>query len=323
MKLFNVKNVIISRVWLLSLICALQFLSVQTAEARVGGGRSVGRSFGGSSGGFRRSPPPPSSSGYNNNYNNQARYGNNNAIPPAASGGGFFRSVAGGMAGGFLGSMLFSSLGHSGGMGYGGGGMGYGGAGGGGGIGFFEILLFAGLGFIAYRWWRNKQQQEAYSPPYEMPTQAQRAYEQDHFHAQSYPSLAVQGIATEDATDLFFKIQGAWTRRNMSLVSAQLGPELKDILSKDAEELQRGQKINRLENITIRKSEVLNSWEESDGIYSTVNFSANLLDYTVDEKTGAVVSGSDANPVKFEENWTFFKSAREYQWKLVGIDQPQ
>lgn len=57
------------------------------------------------------------------------------------------RSMAGGIAGGMLGGMLFRSLGFAG----TGGGMG-------GGIGFMEIALLAGIGYLIYRFIKKKQQ---------------------------------------------------------------------------------------------------------------------------------------------------------------------
>jgi predicted lipid-binding transport protein (Tim44 family) len=60
--------------------------------------------------------------------------------------GGFMRGMAGGIMGGLLGGMLFSSLGFAG-----AGGMG------GGGIGLFEILLLAGIGYLIYRYVKKKR----------------------------------------------------------------------------------------------------------------------------------------------------------------------
>ncbi len=47
--------------------------------------------------------------------------------------------------------------------------------------------------------------------------------------------------------------------------------------------------------------------------------SANLLDYTVDESTGQVISDSKADPVKFEEYWTFTRPIGHHAWKLSAI----
>ncbi len=48
---------------------------------------------------------------------------------------------------------------------------------------------------------------------------------------------------------------------------------------------------------------------------------ANLLDYTTDEQTGQVVSGSKTDPVKFNEYWTFTRPVGDHPWKLSAISQ--
>ena len=117
---------------------AVLFLSVTVlelaAEARVGGGRSMGSR--GSRSYSRQASPGPMQSMPRQTY-----------APGAGgyqqqAGGGFMRSMAGGLAGGMLGSMLFGGTAGAGGMG---------GAPAGGGIGLFEIILLAGGGLLIYR----------------------------------------------------------------------------------------------------------------------------------------------------------------------------
>ena len=60
------------------------------------------------------------------------------------------RSMAGGIMGGLLGGMLFSSIA--------GAGNGWGSGMGGSGIGLFEIILLAGLGYMIYRFVKKKRE---------------------------------------------------------------------------------------------------------------------------------------------------------------------
>lgn len=270
------------------------------AEARVGSGRSSGRK---SSFGSRPSAPPSRF-----DQGQAARVQN-----PVSSGGGFMRGMAGGLAGGFLGSMLFSSLGHAG-------GIGAGGLGGAGGFGFIEMILLAGLAFLAYRFWKSRQQPAlAYNGGGGSFQNRSTAYESTSFA--SVPAIEARGILPDEASDIFFKIQGAWTRRDLSPVQDLLGKDMRDILQADLNELKNKKEINRLENISVRRTEILNSWQEHGTEYSVVRFTANLLDYTTDEDTGKLTQGSDAIPVKFEENWTFAQQNNQDKWQLVGIEQ--
>lgn len=290
-------------------------LVTTNAEARAGRGRSSGRS---SSFGSRQSSPPPQQSAPN--YGN-SNYGNPNpgANPALGNRGGFMRNMAGGLAGGFLGSMLFSSLGHaSGGVG----GMG----GGGGGLGLLEIGLLAGLAFFGFKWWKNRQQQAT-----SFAGTAQRSNSAGYnsgslgrmetLGAHQYRGLAPAGIDSDNASDIFFRIQGAWTRRDLTSVRNLIGTEMWDILARDVAELKENHEINRLENISVRRTEVINSWQEDGSDFSTVRFTANLLDYTTDERTGKVTGGSDVEPVKFEEDWTFARLRNGDSWQLSGIQQ--
>lgn len=303
---FKIASLIRALLLLFAVGAAMEMALPQTAEARAGRSRSSGRVY--------RQPatPPPGSSNFNRSpYTTpqQQPMMNNNR-------GGFMRGLAGGLAGGFLGSMLFSSLGHAAG-GSGAGGMG-------GGIGFFEILLLAGAGYLLYRWWKNRQQQQ--QPAF---AGMNRSYEPETNYGSAsaipttsqFRALAPEGISGEDASDIFFKVQGAWTRRDLTSVRELLGPEIQQTFERDIEDLKQQKLVNRLENISIRRTEVIGSWNEDGSDLTTVRFTANLLDYTADEQTGRVIEGSDSNPVKFEEDWTFAKSSNAHSWKLVGIQQ--
>lgn len=297
------------------------------AEARAGRGRSVGRSSGF---GYRRAAPPPASpqTPPSQNYGqpgqnyNQPNYNQPNPAmptpPPAApQRGSMFRNLAAGMAGGFLGSMLFGSMSHAVGGGYG--------AGGGRGFGLLELILLAGLAYLAFRWWKNRQ------------TAAQPAWATGGPFARNAqveslkPVMAEPGIAmapagnlaidSDVATDLFFKVQGAWTRRDLTSVRGIVGSDIANELEQDLRQLRADGHINRLENISVRSAKVVESWQESDTDFSSVRFTANLLDYTVDEASGKVVDGSDTVPVKFEEVWVFARGRDYSDWTLVGIEQ--
>jgi predicted lipid-binding transport protein (Tim44 family) len=62
-------------------------------------------------------------------------------------------------------------------------------------------------------------------------------------------------------------------------------------------------------------------WAESGEDFITVRLHANLLDYTVDAKTDAVVSGSISDPIEFEEYWTFTRPVGPTAWKLTAVQQ--
>jgi predicted lipid-binding transport protein (Tim44 family) len=109
--------------------------------------------------------------------------------------------------------------------------------------------------------------------------------------------------------------------RELTPAGTLLTDEMRGILQQDVDVLRRDRQINRLENIAVRNVEIVEAWQESGQDFITALIYANLLDYTTDDTTGAVLSGSKTDPVKFEEYWTFTRPVGNNPWKLSGIDQ--
>lgn len=313
---------------LLTLLAAVLFVSVTVLEfeahARVGGSRSIGsrgsRSYSRPASPAQQTVPPRQQSATTPNPGFQQ---------PAA--GGFMRSMAGGIVGGMLGGMLFRSLGFSG-MG---GGMG------GGGIGLFEIILIAGIGYLIYRFIKNKRAQSAnssFSQPlyqsgndapaatplyggYQEPVQQVDEVETGLGHIRQFDHSFDEDRFNDLVMDNFFRIQGAWMNRDLSPVAGILTDEMRRIMQQDVDQLLRDKKINRLENIAVRKVEIAEAWQESGQDYINALIYANLLDYTTDDSSGELISGSKTEPVKFEEYWTFTRPVGNNPWRLSAIDQ--
>jgi predicted lipid-binding transport protein (Tim44 family) len=233
-------------------------------------------------------------------------------------GGALMGGLAGLALGGLLGSMFF---GH------------------GGGIGLVEILLIAGGVYLIFRMMRSRQATPVPAGGYGQ----SGAGTQWQSQAQTYQPQAVdtgpsdleRGVGyirqmdasfdparfADTASDIFFRVQAAWMARDMSQASGSITPEMLDILQKDCDRLRGQGRINRLENIAVRTVTVTEAWQESGQDYVTVQFLANLLDYTVDERSGQVVEGSRVEPVKFEEYWTFVRPVGPNAWRLSAIQQ--
>jgi len=233
--------------------------------------------------------------------------------------------------GGILGAMLFRGLGFGGGLG-----------GEGGGIGLFEILLICALLYGAY-WFFKKRRQEAaasryyqssaepvephyqtsYAPAYEQPQEEEWDVEKGLSYIRQMDLSFDEKKFQDLCMDYFFKIQGAWANNDLSGVRNLLTEEMFRIFTDDIEKLKLEKKINKLENIAVRSVDIVEAWQESGRDYITARFYANLLDYTVHETTGQVVSGSKTEPVKFEEYWTFTRPVGNHPWQLSAINQPE
>jgi predicted lipid-binding transport protein (Tim44 family) len=306
-------------------------LYVTEAWARAGGGSSSG-----SRGSRSYSSPSPSSSP---------------AAPSQPTSPGLQQPAParpgwGGMMGGMLGGLLLGGL--LGGLFFGHGG---------GGIGMLEILIIGGLAWFAISYMRRQQAAgpSGYATSGGYGSAPASRYDPSPaggtavpaggtatpaggiatMEAPAGPSDLERGLAhirqmdpgfdprafSETASDVFFKVQGAWTARSMAGVSSLLMPEMSGTLQRDCDRLKAERKVNRLENIAVRGAEVTEAWQESGQDFVTVHFLASLLDYTTDESGAQVLEGSPSEPVKFEEYWTFTRPVGSAAFRLSAIQQ--
>jgi predicted lipid-binding transport protein (Tim44 family) len=301
----------------LLIVFSFSLLSMgEDAEARAGGKRSFGQRSQPTA--QPRSPNPPPAQ---------------QQMQPPSNRGGFMKGLAGGLAGGLIGSMLFSSMAQGAGLG-----------GAGGGIGLFDIILIAGLLYVAYRFWKSRQNQNrpafavgapsmGYSPPMDAASATMARSSVNYGSSPSDTGYFSQGSSAspymttgprldrETVEDIFFRVQGAWTRRDLTPVQDYVERDVARTLDADLQDLKDRREINRLENISVRNLEFSEPWYEGDRELVRVRFTASLLDYTVDESTGALKSGSNTEPVKFDEYWIFAKSQGRSSWQLAGIEQ--
>jgi predicted lipid-binding transport protein (Tim44 family) len=292
--------------------------NTEYADAR---SKSGGRSF--SSPSSQPSPPPVPQSAPSG-FGQQRQQ-----TPQQPAPGGFGRGLMGGLLGGALGGLLFGSL--------------FGASGSG--MGILPLLLLGGVGYFLYKRFANRPRAPI-SPGFQSPPEPNRFQSGlGSFGGQSVPpeppvppvrpvNAVEQGIADirlndpgfdekyflEVASDVFFKIQAGWMRRELDSYGHLLGSKLAEEYAQHFAKMRELGQINKLESIAIRKVEIVAAGSTNGEDFITVLFTANLLDYTVDEKTGAVVEGSTTEPVKFAEQWTWARPVRTEDWKLEGIE---
>lgn len=242
---------------------------------------------------------------------------------------GFGRGMMGGLLGGALGGMLLGSM------------FGMGGTG----MGILPMLLLGVVGYFLYR--RFMARPRSGTPPgYQAPRQDTNAFGANNstaaggFASPPPPPEPVQssleeGLALiriadpdfdpdyfiEVASDVFFKVQAGWMRRDISSYDHLLGSQLASEYKAQFAEMEAKGEINKLENISIRNIEVVAAGSESGEDFVTVLFTANLLDYTVDDTSGDLISGSMTEPVKFAEEWSWARPLGTQDWKLEGIKE--
>jgi len=326
----SMKTLKSARYVLSTLGLVLILLSGSVAEARLGGGRSSGsrgfRGFGSRS--YQTTPNRPYTSPYGNNYQSQQAAPRAPEMSSRPFGGSFTRGLVGGLAGGFLGSMLFRSMGYAG----------QPGGGFGGGFGMLELIVLLGLGYLIFRVIAGRKFAAgmsghrtmshydklhsvepgpfAQSTPDNEDSRAERLRKYD-------PGFDLQSFKEERMDDVLL-FQTAWGQRDISRIADRLAPELLRQIQSDLENLKAQGRINRVENIAVRATELVEAWQEYGKEYATLRIRANVTDYTIEEATGQVVEGDRQQSVKFEEDWTFVRdlddASRHGAWKLSAIE---
>jgi predicted lipid-binding transport protein (Tim44 family) len=238
--------------------------------------------------------------------------------------------IAGFALGGLLGSMLFGGMGH--------------GFGGGGGIGMMDILLIGGGLALLFMFLRRRKAQEPQQQPayagmggYGAPAEPAPASTATMTGTPVDISDVDRGIAhiaqmdgnfnanalVSTARDTFFDVQAALTARDMGRVRDKITPEMYSNLQLQCEDLRAAGRTNRVERADLRRSEITEAWQESGSDYVTIYFAGSLLDYTVEDATGAVVQGSSTQRENLEEFWTFTRSVGPNAWRLSAIQTAQ
>src|SRR2546425_2123876 len=242
--------------------------------------------------------------------------------------GGLMGGLAGFALGGLLGSMLFGGMG---------------GGGFGGGFGLLELLLIGGALFFLFRMFRGRQAARP-EPAYA----GAGAGGASSYSSGGQSWSAGGGGATLEAppseTDLdrgighirgmdasfdpigfadwakgtFIDVQGGIVKRDLSGVQDRLTPQEFARLQAQCDQLRGARRTNRIERVRIGRSQLTEAWQESGQDWVTVYLVVSLVDYTVDDTTGAVVEGT-TTPVDIEEYWTFTRPVGPKPWRLSAI----
>ncbi len=203
-----------------------------------------------------------------------------------------------------------------------------------------ELLLLAGIGYFLYRrflspavasgpgsvqYQRTSSQTPNnfdYRAPASTPVQEAPPIDQIDYRtltAMDQSFTPEQFLKT--AQDMFFKVQGAWNKQDTGTLRSLCDSELMQIWDQELNDLRARGQQNKMENIALRESKITEVWTETGKDYISVRLLANLLDYTVDAKSGAVVSGNNSDPIQFEEYWTFSRPVGPNAWKLSAVQQ--
>ncbi len=237
--------------------------------------------------------------------------------------------IAGGLAGSWIGHMLFGATDSSARTNEAGEQVGDNGQGGASGpSGMFMLLLLMGAGALFFY---LRSRKPAVAPDFSGITRS-RAVSGSLLADSPVSTLRTATIDSEitSADKAAFQqsltdIQTAWGQQDLSALRRLVTPEMLEYFSTGLAELTSQDQANRVEDVVLLQAEVRESWVENTVQYATVSLHWSARDYTVSLSkapgdAGYLIEGSADKPIETTEVWTFMRY-QHGKWLLSAIQQ--
>lgn len=124
-------------------------------------------------------------------------------------------------------------------------------------------------------------------------------------------------------TEILLGVQKAWSEGNLLQLKRYATSEVVSYLSEDLNRNASEGIANRVENVTLLKGDVSESWSEGGFDYLTAILVFSCHDYMVSVDSGKVVQGNPNTAVTHTEAWTFMRSSNGGRWLLSAVQQVQ
>lgn len=183
-----------------------------------------------------------------------------------------------------------------------------------------QIALIGGLIYLAMRLFRRKAQTAGGMG--QAPT-----YQREAMTASSSASaqrVAKEFEVSEDDQSHFGRIiervQKAWSEGNPVALRQLVTPEVAGWIGEDLARDQANGLRNVVEDVTLLKGEISETWRENGMDYATAIITFSARDYMVRLSDNEVVEGDPRHPVEATEAWTFVRGTGG-TWILSAIEQ--
>lgn len=299
----------------LALTAVLAMFAADVADARVGGGKSIG-----SRGARTFSAPPatntaPKAAPIERSITQKGAPASAQSAQPAPQ-----ASRFGGWRGLLMGGLIGAGLASIFGLGAMASVLGF----------LLQFALVAGVIYLAVSFFRNRSQpalargsdREAGGPP-----------QRDVLNRQSFggygssgapaSALAIEQPDLDAFEKLLGEIQTAYGREDADKLGAVTTPEMFSHFSQELSDNAKQGVRNEVSDVKLLQGDLSEAWRDNGSDYATVAMRYSLIDATVDRKTGRVVSGNPTRPTEATELWTFRRDdrARADGWQLSAIQQ--
>jgi len=141
-------------------------------------------------------------------------------------------------------------------------------------------------------------------------------------------TAVVSGVTAADKAtfqQLLIDIQTAWSKQDLAGLRRYVTPEMLAYFSTALAEHTSQDIENHVEDVVLVRAEVRESWTEDATQYATVGLRWSARDYTVSltkkrGEPGHLVEGSEETPTESGEVWTFMRY-QDGKWLLSAIQQ--
>lgn len=311
--------------WLTLLLAVMVCLAPALADARAGGGASMGSRGSRTYNSVPATPTAPQSRSIDRSVTPQPSPTFRPSAPvparaPFFSSHPFFGGLMGGLVGAGLAGLLF-------GHGFFGYGLGF--------AGMLGVLLQLALVVLLVRLAMAYFRGRAFAPErrsFAYATADDGGPRDGHpFAARTGAAAGAAGTASRDEIGitgedyaeferLLVVIQGAWSDRSLDALRRSVTPEMVSYFSEKLSANASAGIENRVEDVRFEAGDLAEAWNDGDLQYATVAMRWSARDYTVRTDTGVLVEGRNSERVEAMEVWTFVR-APGGRWLLSAIQQ--
>ncbi|WP_029605736.1 Tim44 domain-containing protein [Kozakia baliensis] len=119
---------------------------------------------------------------------------------------------------------------------------------------------------------------------------------------------------------LLLDIQAAWSAQNMRALSAMATPEMVSYFNEQLSDYASRSARNITSDVQFIQGDLSEAWREGNLTYATVAMRYSLIDVTTDAM-GNVIDGSSTERQTVTELWTFVRADGRGNWVLSAIQQ--
>jgi DNA-directed RNA polymerase subunit RPC12/RpoP len=115
----------------------------------------------------------------------------------------------------------------------------------------------------------------------------------------------------EKVGNWYIQMQNAWQDKKWEPMRAIMTDALYSQMERQLDELVKAGRTNYVERIAVLESRIVRYAVEGDNDVLVVRLSTRICDYTLDDKTGEVVSGSKTRELFMVYDWKLIRSKDE------------